>query len=317
MTQTRSSTAVDVETIRNRALDLRKRLGLGDQHAPNLAELVEKLGRLSPKIRVEAVPDHELPLWGAKADSDRYTIFLRRSIFSELHLADPHTRWAFAHELGHLILKHPGVRYKTTRRNFVFAVAKRQELEAQAFASEFLMPEHLLARERSLQEIEQRFQITREAAKRRVEQLKKRPSTSTSLYSFAGPMPRFDLSQLPIHQAADIPTLRVPPDALASLGEYGYSEDEVFHLVVPKRTFARRRAAGDLLSIEETDKALRLKRIALQAEQTFGDREKATRWLRKPKRELQGIAPLEYLASESGARIVEEMLHRIEHGIFA
>jgi uncharacterized protein (DUF2384 family) len=49
----------------------------------------------------------------------------------------------------------------------------------------------------------------------------------------------------------------------------------------------------------------------------FGEPEKAHRWLRKAKRELKGETPLAYLASEAGARIVEEMLFRIEHGIFA
>jgi putative toxin-antitoxin system antitoxin component (TIGR02293 family) len=110
---------------------------------------------------------------------------------------------------------------------------------------------------------------------------------------------------------------RVAPDELAGLSHHGYSEDEIFALVVPKRTLARRKAAKDLLTIEETDKALRLERIAVQAEHVFGDPEKAHRWLRKAKRELSGETPLAYLASEGGARVVEEMLFRIEHGIFA
>jgi len=108
-----------------------------------------------------------------------------------------------------------------------------------------------------------------------------------------------------------------PAGALAALAEQGYSEDEIFKLVVPKRTLARRRLMNDLLTVEETDKALRLKRIAAQALRVFGDRDKANRWLRKPKRELKGETPLAFLASEAGARVVEEMLHRIEHGIFA
>jgi len=108
-----------------------------------------------------------------------------------------------------------------------------------------------------------------------------------------------------------------PADALAALVEQGYSEDEIFRLVVPKRTLARRRVTNDLLTVEETDKAIRLKRVAAQAQRAFGDREKAHRWLRKPKRELKGETPLAFLLSEAGARAVEEMLHRIEHGIFA
>ena len=110
---------------------------------------------------------------------------------------------------------------------------------------------------------------------------------------------------------------RIEANALAGLSRHGYSEEEIFALVVPKRTLARRKAANERLTIEETDKALRLERIAVQAERVFGDPGKAHRWLRKAKRELQGETPLAYLASEAGARIVEEMLFRIEHGIFA
>jgi putative toxin-antitoxin system antitoxin component (TIGR02293 family) len=110
---------------------------------------------------------------------------------------------------------------------------------------------------------------------------------------------------------------RVGTNALTALARHGYSEDEIFALVVPKRTLARRKAANEPLTIEETDKALRLDRIAEQAERVFGEPEKAQRWLRKPKRELKGETPLGYLASEAGARVVEEMLFRIEHGIFA
>ena len=113
------------------------------------------------------------------------------------------------------------------------------------------------------------------------------------------------------------PAARAAPAALGDLARHGYSEDEVFALVVPKRTLARRKAANERLTVEETDKALRLARIAMQAARVFGDADKAHRWLRKPKRALQGETPLAYLASEAGARVVEEMLHRIEHGIFA
>jgi putative toxin-antitoxin system antitoxin component (TIGR02293 family) len=118
--------------------------------------------------------------------------------------------------------------------------------------------------------------------------------------------------------ASVAPSFRAQPaGTLAALAEEGFSEEEIFRLVVPKRTLARRRVMNDLLTVEETDKAFRLKRIAAQARRVFGDREKANRWLRKPKRELKGETPLAFLASEAGARVVEEMLHRIEHGIFA
>jgi putative toxin-antitoxin system antitoxin component (TIGR02293 family) len=113
------------------------------------------------------------------------------------------------------------------------------------------------------------------------------------------------------------PAPRVKPTFIKYLIQCGYSEAEIHELVVAKRTLARRSAAKEPLTVEETDKALRLARIAALAERVFGEREKARRWLRKPKRQLADETPIAYLASESGARIVEEMLHRIDHGIAA
>ena len=133
------------------------------------------------------------------------------------------------------------------------------------------------------------------------------PRKSTNPLGFAEAPASFDI----------IEGNRVVANSLTALSHHGYSEDEIFSLVVPKRTLARRRAAHEPLTVEETDKALRLERIAVQAERVFGDPAKAHRWLRKAKRELKGETPVAYLASEAGARTVEEMLFRIEHGIFA
>lgn len=111
--------------------------------------------------------------------------------------------------------------------------------------------------------------------------------------------------------------MRATPAALRSLEARGYSQEEIFALVVPKRTFARRQKRRELLTVEETDKAIRLARVAELAEHIFGDRTKAHRWLRKPKGALDRATPLAYLASEAGARLVEEMLHRIDSGIIS
>jgi len=113
------------------------------------------------------------------------------------------------------------------------------------------------------------------------------------------------------------PAVRATPAALADLARHGFSDEEIWALVVPKRTLARRVADDEPLTIEETDKALRLERIATLADRVFGDPGKAHRWLRQPKSLLDGATPLAFLASEAGARAVEQMLHQIDHGIFA
>ena len=125
------------------------------------------------------------------------------------------------------------------------------------------------------------------------------------------------LDHLSADYARTVPAVRATPKSLRSLVERGYSQEEIHSYVVPKRTLARRQARSEPLSIEETDKALRLERIAELAAGAFGDPTKANRWLRKSKRQLNGETPLAFLGSEAGARVVEDMLRRIEHGILA
>ena len=86
---------------------------------------------------------------------------------------------------------------------------------------------------------------------------------------------------------------------------------------MPRRTLAHRRAKREPLSREESDKAVRVARITSLAEQTFGESDRAWRWMRKPKRRFQGRTPIEMIATEAGARLVEEMISQIDDGIAA
>ncbi len=91
---------------------------------------------------------------------------------------------------------------------------------------------------------------------------------------------------------------------------------EVESLVIPRRTLAHRRQKKQRLSPEESDRLARIARISALAEETFQNLEKAARWLRKPNRALGGAVPLQLLSMGEGARLVEETLGQIAHGIF-
>jgi putative toxin-antitoxin system antitoxin component (TIGR02293 family) len=85
---------------------------------------------------------------------------------------------------------------------------------------------------------------------------------------------------------------------------------------VPERTLARRRVAGRLSS-EESEKLLRLSNIFEQAVDLFeGDVKAAVAWLRSPKRALAYKAPLTYARTEIGARQVEDLIGKLEQGVF-
>ncbi len=72
-----------------------------------------------------------------------------------------------------------------------------------------------------------------------------------------------------------------------------------------------------LLDAEESDRLVRLARIAAFASDVLGDDAKASHWLRRPNRALSGRPPLSLLDTDLGAREVEAVLGRIEHGVYS
>lgn len=99
---------------------------------------------------------------------------------------------------------------------------------------------------------------------------------------------------------------------------FGLSADELAELVqITKRTLARRREAGRLTS-EESDRLLRMSRLLGQAVTLFeGDLDAARQWLSSPAAALGNRAPQAVAASEIGAREVENLIGRLEHGVFS
>lgn len=84
-------------------------------------------------------------------------------------------------------------------------------------------------------------------------------------------------------------------------------------LDLSSRSLQRRRRSGRLARYE-SDRLYRLARIVALANEFLGDHGKAIRWLKRPNRALGGIAPVEALDTELGARQVENILGRIAYG---
>jgi putative toxin-antitoxin system antitoxin component (TIGR02293 family) len=113
------------------------------------------------------------------------------------------------------------------------------------------------------------------------------------------------------------PDFSVGAERLEHLRTLGFSSDELYRIVAPRRTLARRREHGEPLSAGESDRVLRLERIAEQAERVFGSREKAHRWLRSEIIALDGARPIDLLETETGAHIVDQELIKIDYGMLA
>ena len=95
------------------------------------------------------------------------------------------------------------------------------------------------------------------------------------------------------------------------------SADELYELVIPRRTFDRRREEKQPLTVVEADRLLRVVRAVVRAVDALGDPEKAKTWLRTPNTALRGETPMSLLATDIGARMVERTLGRIEHGVIS
>jgi putative toxin-antitoxin system antitoxin component (TIGR02293 family) len=84
---------------------------------------------------------------------------------------------------------------------------------------------------------------------------------------------------------------------------------------IPERTLARRKSKGKFTP-EESERLLRLGTVFEQAVELFeGDRAAALRWLTAPRKALEGKTPLAYARTELGAREVEDLIGRLEHGV--
>ena len=109
----------------------------------------------------------------------------------------------------------------------------------------------------------------------------------------------------------------LPLATLDALAAAGFTAAEIGDLVINPRTLRHRRARREALAPEEAERAVRLGRLLATASDVLGGRDVAWEWLRAPNPSLERARPIDLLRTEIGARMVEETLVRLEHGLFA
>jgi putative toxin-antitoxin system antitoxin component (TIGR02293 family) len=109
---------------------------------------------------------------------------------------------------------------------------------------------------------------------------------------------------------------RLASSVIKRLASLGLERSEIDLVVIPSRTLQHRRSRREKLTVEESDRVLRVIRVLSLAESVYGSRERALSWLRKPHARLDGRTPLSLLKTDTGSRIVEELLLQIEEGMF-
>jgi len=109
---------------------------------------------------------------------------------------------------------------------------------------------------------------------------------------------------------------RLAPSVIKRLATLGLERSEIDEIVIASRTLQHRRSRREKLTMEESDRVLRVIRVLSSAESIYGSRERALAWLRRPHARLEGRAPLSLLKTDTGSRIVEELLIQIDEGMF-
>lgn len=83
---------------------------------------------------------------------------------------------------------------------------------------------------------------------------------------------------------------------------------------VKERTLERRRKEG-IFKPDESERLYRFEHVVDLATQVIGPAAKD--WLSEPHTALGGMTPIELMATEAGAREVEEVLQRIDYGVYS
>jgi putative toxin-antitoxin system antitoxin component (TIGR02293 family) len=85
---------------------------------------------------------------------------------------------------------------------------------------------------------------------------------------------------------------------------------------IASRTLARRKKEGRFQP-DESERVVRIASLFDRALQVLHNQNRVKLWFKSPQKALGGKTPLEYADTEPGAREVEDLLGRLEHGVFS
>jgi putative toxin-antitoxin system antitoxin component (TIGR02293 family) len=109
---------------------------------------------------------------------------------------------------------------------------------------------------------------------------------------------------------------RLPTSVIRRLSDLGFERTEIDAAVIPSRTLQHRRSRRERLSLEESDRVLRVLRVMAAAAELYGSCGRALEWLRRPNPRLEDRTPVSLLKTDTGSRMVEELLLQIDEGMY-
>lgn len=94
------------------------------------------------------------------------------------------------------------------------------------------------------------------------------------------------------------------------------TEELARSVAISPRTLSRRQKEGHL-NLEESDRLFRIARVFLHAVQVFESSERAARWFKRANPALDGERPIDIFDTDLGAQLVDDLLIRIEYGVYS
>ena len=156
---------------------VRSRFGVSQLVQPDIVYIAEELApTIYPGFKYLVVDDSELPNEEAEFNANEKSIRIRRTVDQKARERDPRAIMTVAHELGHLILGHGGVRHRSTgtdiRAKSSYEVGV-DESEAKYFAAAFLAPTSLAYECGSALMLQSKFGLSSQAAEIRFAEIEK------------------------------------------------------------------------------------------------------------------------------------------------
>lgn len=177
------------DTIEKAAIEFRGRLGLDAVTAPCMLGVLENFQRRARNFSFRTASYEELGQDEALLDEEADTLIVRESVMEDVKAGRERARFTIAHELGHYLLGHKGMKQRTKRLTaYPTAQDRIEETEANLFASFFLVPTRLAWDAATPEDIAMRFQVSSlvagiaferiERAKRKATGQRRRPPDS-------------------------------------------------------------------------------------------------------------------------------------------
>lgn len=106
---------------------------------------------------------------------------------------------------------------------------------------------------------------------------------------------------------------------LRLIDQVSISTPEILYVLgVSERSYARRKSAAHTaaLSMSESGRVWRFAELLAQAIRVFGNQEAAEQWFQSPALALNKQKPIDLMATEPGAKLVSDLLTRLEYGVY-